>query len=70
MGYSPRGRKESDTAERLLFAFEWQPACVHRGAHVHEDQQVPAIPRVPEHEQSARLLPVLLQLGPRGSTLP
>lgn len=41
--------------------------CVCRGAHVLEGEQVPAVPREPEHEQGSRLLPVLLQLGLRGN---
>lgn len=37
--------------------------CLYlRGAHVLEDQQVPAVSRELEHGQIARLLPVLLQL--------
>lgn len=40
-----------------------RPSALSRGAHVPEDQQVPAVARGPEHEQGPRLLPVLLQLG-------
>ena len=29
MGYSPRGRKESDTTERLNFHFHFRPHCSH-----------------------------------------
>lgn len=47
-------------------------AFVLRGPHVLEDQQVPAVTRVLEYEQSSGLLPVLLQLrlGGEASEVP